>query len=222
MNTNQYTQNNCLSLTPRQVSWVVSAFLLLSFFIFIAGYFLGQQRAITDFGGKIEQESLADAISASLYSRGDIKGNNNDQADEEMQVEPVSKTVDGDLLEKEAVQPGSESRHEQVGHTSELATSVVQPEVLEKTDIVAADSRRYYAELIGFGTEQAAQAFVKRVKKSGIVVVSKKRLSKTARGKKIVWYQVVTEPYADQTALRDVVALLEKKEHLNGVSIQAC
>ena len=38
--------NSALYLSNRQVSWLIASLILLSFFIFIAGYFLGQRKAI--------------------------------------------------------------------------------------------------------------------------------------------------------------------------------
>ena len=36
--------NSALYITNRQVSWLIASLILLSFFIFIAGYFLGQRK----------------------------------------------------------------------------------------------------------------------------------------------------------------------------------
>jgi hypothetical protein len=38
--------NSALYLSNRQVSWLIASLILLSFFIFIAGYFLGQRKAV--------------------------------------------------------------------------------------------------------------------------------------------------------------------------------
>lgn len=38
--------NSALYLTNRQVSWLIASLILLSFFVFIAGYFLGQRKAV--------------------------------------------------------------------------------------------------------------------------------------------------------------------------------
>lgn len=38
--------NSALYLSNRQVSWLIASIILLSFFIFIAGYFFGQRKAV--------------------------------------------------------------------------------------------------------------------------------------------------------------------------------
>ncbi len=54
-----------------QVSIIVAGLLLLSFFLFMGGYFLGQKNAITAFSNKIEQESFSDQIYSSMCSLSD-------------------------------------------------------------------------------------------------------------------------------------------------------
>lgn len=56
-----HNYNNVLYLTNRQVSWLTVSIVLLSFFIFIAGYFLGQRKAIEQFNELTDQNLVADA-----------------------------------------------------------------------------------------------------------------------------------------------------------------
>ena len=83
-------------------------------------------------------------------------------------------------------------------------------------------STRYYAQLIGFGTSRAAERFVKRLTQKGVIVQTKKRVSKTAKGRTIVWYQVVTPPYADKVELEMLISQLSKEEKLKDVRIVTC
>ena len=58
--------------------------------------------------------------------------------------------------------------------------------------------------------------------KKNIVSEVKKRISKTAKGKVISWYQVVTPTYSDKVELEALVAKLVKEEKLNDTRIVAC
>ena len=78
---------------------------------------------------------------------------------------------------------------------------------------------QYYAQLAGFSSLKMAEAFVTRLNKKQIPVLIKERISKSAKGRPVRWYQVVTEPYEDQDALNSVVAILKKEEKLRDVRI---
>lgn len=77
----------------------------------------------------------------------------------------------------------------------------------------------YVAPLIGFGTLPAAQSFEKRVEKYGISVIIKERKSTTAKGKKMSWYQAVSQEYDTKEALENVIAVLQKKEKIKDIRI---
>ncbi|HSW73599.1 MAG TPA: hypothetical protein VLG71_00420, partial [Candidatus Limnocylindria bacterium] len=87
MNTVQMN-NEDIVIGKQQGSWLAAGILLIMFFVFIAGYFLGQQKAIEQFSVKVDQESLADKIYTSLYSVYD----NPEQAKEEEEVAAVAPT----------------------------------------------------------------------------------------------------------------------------------
>lgn len=200
-----------LLLTSRQISWIISGFLLLSFFVFMAGYFLGQRKVVADFTCKVEQESLGDIIFSSLYSSYNIK-DPIDSADEEASSETVAISDEGvlpDIVQSESILVAQD-----IQEVEELS---VNDSLLNNEPVT-----RYYAELIGFGTAKAAKTFVDRLQKDGISVDIKKRTSKTSQGKQVAWYQVVTEQFDETTTLFDLVKKIEKKEHLKGVSIQTC
>lgn len=188
------------TLTSRRFSWMVSGFLMLSFFIFMAGYFLGQRKVLADFSCKVEQESLGDAIFSSVYSLYTNR-DSMDSSDDEGSSEIVEATPE--LCDSQEVLEVNK-------HDEEVP-------LVQKSE----NSAQYYAELIGFGTETAAQSFAARMQKDGIPVNVKKRVSKTARGKQIAWYQVITEKFCETEPLLDLVRKLEKKEHLKA-NIQMC
>ncbi len=80
----------------------------------------------------------------------------------------------------------------------------------------------YYAQLIGFSKREAAIDCVDKWKKKGFDVQIKKRESKTAKGKTIYWYQVITQRYTSKKELEHVVELLKKQEKLKDVCIITC
>lgn len=48
------------------------------------------------------------------------------------------------------------------------------------------------------------------------------RNNKTAQGKKVIWYQVVTEKFEKKDDLIAFIAKIEKDEQLNDIRIIAC
>ncbi len=79
----------------------------------------------------------------------------------------------------------------------------------------------YYAQLIGFGTRQAAEQFAQRVGHIVGVQVDE-RTSTTPKGRMVTWYQVVTKPFASRDLLSDTVDRITKQEKLKDVHICAC
>jgi cell division protein FtsN len=84
------------------------------------------------------------------------------------------------------------------------------------------EQKHYYAQLIGFGTEKAAEQFVKRLASNGVTTEIKKRVSKTVKGRTSYWYQVVTTAYANKDDLSRIVDKLVKEEKLKDVCIRTC
>lgn len=159
--------NTILYLTNRQVSWLTASIVVLAFCIFIAGYVLGQKKALEEYS------STGKGIFSSSY--GQIDGNKN-------------------LLE------------------DELSASLNH----EST------SKQYYAQLIGFGTLRAADKFAERLQQKNFPVKVVEKHSKTAQGKKIIWYQVVTETFDKKDDLIVFTQKIEKEERLNDIRIVSC
>lgn len=80
----------------------------------------------------------------------------------------------------------------------------------------------YYAQLMGFGTSKAAERFAHRLQQKNIAVKVIERNSETTQGKKIIWYQVVTECFDNKDELLAFVRKIEENEHLNDIHIVAC
>jgi hypothetical protein len=211
-------QSNTLILNNRQLSWLAAGLIALVFFVFIGGYFLGQKKALERFSSQIDQDSLSDKIATSLYSMYDTT--DEDESAEASDALDASDSGEGE----EAATPETpvEEQKEQpvvkVAQTSEpVAPSKPLENKVEKTT-----TKKCYAELVGFGAEKTAQGFVTRLRKKGITVVSKKHESKTAKGKRVAWYQIVTPNYESYDKLVDVVAKIKREEHLKGVRMVTC
>lgn len=206
-----------LYIPQRELSYCVAGGILALFFVFMAGFFWGKQCAMKDFMHKLNQDVFADQVAASLYLL----------ADPAKQDSIVHMSVDGNAqLLHEHDEHGRENDSSSDNDTlPELLADEGLGESTEVLDVSAETStpeRFYYAQLIGFGTFTAADQFVKRITRRGFSVKVEKRYSKTARGKTLVWYQVITDMYTDKAYLEDVVAVLMKQEKLKDVRIVDC
>lgn len=194
---------NGLFFSNRQVSWMLSFFILTSFFVFIAGYFLGKKKGIEKFYNKVNQDSFADSIYysvCSIYDKDEafIKQESTEQESENLDVSENNIVVDAVNNQK-----NGEFR------SLKKENKVKKPK----------DNKNYYAELIGFGTTRAANKFADRLKKRGFSVIVKRRKSQTAKGRTIVWYQVITEKFDTKNDLIAFVDIIKDKEKLKGVRI---
>lgn len=195
-------ENNCycdgqygLFLSNRQLSGVVAGLLFLFFVIFIAGYFLGKRCVAAQFTQAVSLDASIDRAKAKEVF--ETVGINEALA------------VDGDIVTLVALEDAPTVLQEvDIGQE-------IQPE-----DIKEHDTKQYYAQLIGFGTEKAAQQFVQKVALKNIETTIKKHTSKTAKGRVSYWYQVVTAPYNNKDELSQVVAQLSKEERLKDVSVR--
>jgi len=188
-----------LTLNPRQLSIVIAGVVVLGFFVFIAGYFYGQKNAAEHFTYRLDQESLADQIYSSVCGLYD----NHTDADGAEEAESSEK-------------PEAPEEVKESPSTEEAPGVVAQPVpvAVQKTP-----EKQYYAQLVGFNTEPAAQKCLDRLKKSGYRVTLEKRSSTSKGGAKVAWYQVVTVPYSDKRALVEVVEKIKKAEKINQVRI---
>ncbi len=114
------------------------------------------------------------------------------------------------------------SREEQVGLETASVISVAEvdidpAEIKEQAPIQ--DSTQYYAQLIGFGTKKAADLFAHRLREKMVKVNVQERRSFSPKGKKITWYQVITETFKDKDLLVNLVERLKKEERIKGVRI---
>lgn len=186
-----------LFIPKREASWAIAVFIGLAFLIFMTGYFWGQRRAVSQFLGKLEDESFSDKITYSLYTMNGKYLSDSDEEDEEPD-------------------PGEESAEEEKEMKAEPVKVAEIPPMKEET---IASTVTYIAPLVGFGTLHAANKFAQRVKKMGITVHVKRRISKSPKGRTIAWYQVVTDVYSDKNEIEHVVMRIKDKEKIKDVKI---
>lgn len=190
-----------LFVPNRQLSIVVAGLLFLFFTFFLTGYFLGKRYAIQQFTEKMYSESFSDQVYASVVSSNSVQANSTAQS-----IDIINAEVN------------------QVSIPQEINTLNLCAENEVNTTTVDAEAHKvhYYAQLIGFGTEKAAEKFVQKLALKGVETTVKKHVSKTAKGRTSQWYQVVTAPYENKNELAVVVSKLTKEEMLKGVHISTC
>lgn len=191
-------KKNGLFIPTRQVTAYTSLALSLLGVVFMAGYFFGKKHMVDQFVAKIEQDSFADQISASLCSLYDqeLEPMVVAQLDEEISPESLS------TLPEEQIPVALNKQEESVPDEALLGG--------------------HYAQLIGYGTQKAADKFAHNLQKKGIPALVKTRKSQTAQGKQSIWYQVVTEPFTDKNALEQLAQRVAKDENIQGIQIVSC
>ncbi|HLC06758.1 MAG TPA: SPOR domain-containing protein [Candidatus Babeliales bacterium] len=196
------SNNQGLFVPNRQLSFIVAGLLFISFCIFMTGYFLGKKNVVEQFSEKVQQEAFADQIYTSVLATA--------QENEQ----PMTNTLlvtDADIVE--------------VPQSINQEIAVVESDNTEFQEISSSQelsSAHYYAQLIGFGTEKAAQLFVKKLASKGIDTEIKKRVSKTVKGRTSYWYQVVTPAYANKNDLSELVDRITREENIKDASIRTC
>jgi hypothetical protein len=189
----QCSSDQGLFVPNRQLSFIVALLFLLAFSIFMVGYFLGKKKMVEQFTTKVQQEAVADQIYTTMVTTAPFT---------QEQLTTNTTFVQDNVF------------------SAELVSNNVEQ---ENTDVVEKTSEQlYYAQLIGFGTEKAAQGFVKKLAAKNIETEIKRRVSKTAKGHTSYWYQVVTAPYADKNDLSAVVDKIVKEENIKGACIRNC
>lgn len=190
-----------LFIPNRQLSLAVSGCIAMLFLSFMTGYFFGGQHAAQDFMHQVTHVSCNDQMSASLCAL----------TKECVMVDATNHENSSDLS---AVQ--DDNSFQECVHNNVENLAPVQVSEIKNTET------RFYAQLIGFGTQQAAQRFAKKLESRNISVEINKHSSRTAKGKTINWYQVVTVPYDDKQQLLALVDTIQKTERIQDIRIIAC
>lgn len=221
-----------LFVPNRELSYCVAGGILGLFFVFMAGFFWGQQYAIKDFLHKLDQDSFSDQVASSLYvltnKSSDLQ--DSDQENEDVDAEGDSSEEDNEsagdnVIDTIVIENMSGEASESIDDTEGTQNSDQDSKSIASHGISQSSNQKsncYMAQLIGFGTEQAAYQFVNRITKKGFSAKVEKRKSRTAKGKTLFWYQVVTDSYADKAQLEEIIAILVRQEKLKDIRILTC
>lgn len=194
------------SLAPQErPSILIGGGLIVLFFVGAVGFFCGYKVAVTRFLQRVDEEAFSDKIMYAIYNINGLEQENDESLEEAAETKD---TVDVEIIQ-EVVETGDIVSEEVDEGTTEEKSS----EPVSQEEVV------YAAPLIGFGTLNAAEQFVEKLKDQDITVIIKQRHSITARGRKIKWYQVVTPEYSYKKDLEELIALIQKKEKLHNVTI---
>jgi len=184
---------------------------------------------VSAFANKIEQESFSDQIYSSMCSlcdNGEVEENaeevteNDEQAPELTEEQSQTAVQSQDAGTSVAIDVQQTQSHSIVSAADADADSDQQND--EESENVNVADTQYYAQLIGFGSARNAQQFAQKLSRKEIPVLVKKRQSRTARGRFVSWYQVVTEKFNDRQELEALIARLEREEKITGVQIATC
>lgn len=187
----EHDQNNQLVFDAKQSSWIISACVLLLFFVFMIGFFVGKHQALEQFSETLDQESIADKIYSSLYTTYEAKPSSGSVTSETQET-----TVKQDTEEELEADEDSEATKNN----------------REKKSL-------YFAILRGFGSKAAAQKYADYLTRLGYAMEIKQNKSSTSKGRTLYWYQVRTKDYDSLSDLEFLVATLKKREYLKDISI---
>lgn len=200
------TRTECVCSNPqfiiyerKSLSHVIAFCLLVSFFIFVGGYFLGKRTATQNFLQQFEQDSFADRIHHSLHTLYSQNATNSELI-KQVEPQPGVTIAQEDSIAIENSLPDGSGAEEKLDNISK------EPACL------------YHAQLFG-GTQDAAKRCSALLAQHGIVTNIIKRSSKTARSNLVYWYQVVTDRFADKAALEDLVVTIKRIAKLHDVKI---
>ena len=181
-----------LVLNKKQVSNICAILIFLFMLVFSLGYFWGKKNSAEVFVDKAINDSFEDKVNYSLYS---LYNNSNQEEDV--------------IVEESSQEP-------QV-----TATTSQEPEIASETtaEQEKTNGPGYYAELIGFSTEKAANGFLEKAKAKNYPVKILTKKSVSPKGKSVTWYQARTEQMSDKAALEKLTKQIEKSERLSGTKI---
>jgi cell division septation protein DedD len=100
-------------------------------------------------------------------------------------------------------EPAEEAEGEQKSATQEKA----QPK------------KTYAAAIAGFGAQKTADRYAQKLKARGFPVHVAQRTSRSARGRTVSWYQVVTDPFTDRQEGERVVAQIRSQENIRSIAL---
>jgi hypothetical protein len=206
-----------LTITSRVLGLLIAGLIAVTFFVFMAGFFLGKKSVLEQFCQTAAKDSLADQIYSSLCAMPEYKEQNTSSDRDVVVDEEIDTTQDVVQIQDQEQKP-VEPVIQQKNNALHDSKANLQKPVAEK-NLGVENDKKYYAELIGFGTPVGAGRFVERLAKNNIKVIASKRVSTTARGRKVTWYQVVTDMFDQKDDLINVVNTITLQEKLKDVRI---
>lgn len=207
MNKSDSFSSNQISITKRQASMIMASMLLFCLFVFIVGFFLGKRIVVEDFSSQITQKALHDQIDFLLTTQS-LKSSQGDQIDAIQTDDHAKENSLPEFIENEKIVELIVDQN----NNDELP--------IKKSENNEVEEKKQYAQLIGFGTKKAAQAFVARLRKHDIAIIVNTMVSKTAAGKQKVWYQAVTPVYNSSQLLKHQIEKIKRLEHIRDKDIK--
>ena len=193
-----------LFISSRQLSGFVAGGLFVFFIVFMSGYFVGKNQIIDPFIERIEKEAFADQVFVSFLSL------NRDKPYQSIQ----DTNIDAKNCEERYGKDSKKQVAQDVVVQSFLQDNLKEPESTLK--------QKWYAPLIGYGSEPSANAFASKLLQKGYPVLVKTHKSITTKNHVRRWYQVVTEATTDKVALQEIVDKIVCQEKLKDVHIIKC
>jgi hypothetical protein len=203
-------RTQALVIPRKQVSLITACLLLIGLFTFVGGYFFGYSKASNQLCINAEQELFSDAVDHSLIKQFGGTAAENLQDDQELCQETVS---DG-----QAEAPVAGPVPLMLSQNSESVSVKKSEETVVANQKTAENSKKYQALLFG-GTQQQVHNFVEKMKKRGLPVEEKRRVSISKKGVRRAWYQAVTEPFGTKNQVQAVVDTIKQYERLKDINI---
>ena len=210
------SEKDYLYITRKQGTLFGAGILVICLFIFIIGYFLGKKSVMDEFAKKISKDSFVDQVEYAFATQA-LRQADNDQDDDEENEDVVAFDTENESVSQSAVVQNK---------LEEKLIPLVQSENSKNSDVVSSkdvplESKSFcYAKLVGFGTQKAAISFAQRLKQQNINVQIKTNISKTAQGKKRIWYQAITPEYSSIAELEQDINKIVKFEHIRKQDVQ--
>lgn len=200
MENNQNTEKN-FEVTYQQLANYVAGFLVLSFFIFIAGYYWGKKSGIEPFTQKLENDSLEDKMYYAFCALNEVSAESDtaNLENHDHTSDQVSEAVNGETVDQKTLDN-------------------VKKDLVVDSSAQKVNSKLYFVQLSGFGSLKSAQAFFDKLKNRGFEVKIVEREGRR-KGKKINWYQVITEPTENKENLEAQMQQIKKIVKLDKVEI---
>ena len=205
-----------LYITRKQGTLFGAGILVICLFIFVIGYFLGKKSVMDEFSKKISKDSFVDQVEYAFATQA-LRQADNDQDEDEENEDVVAFDTENETPSQSA--PAQNIMMD--NKPEEKAISIVPSENSNSISTQTVPSESFcYAKLVGFGTQKAAISFAERLKQQKINVQIKTNISKTAQGKKRIWYQATTPEYSSIASLEQDINKIVKFEHIRKQDVQ--